>query len=391
MGNEEAPELGRPPHHFQSELASLISESRAFAVAEDLDSISILLSDWLPSLRRLLDEASALLEGLEGLAGQAASGGLGIRQNWSRSTGTMIAPRAFEELSDLCFIALAECRASRRQLEPLTPASEPFTLLVVMERAQSRLSSSLCAVEARLALITGHESQTRYVDLGRKPLRARSLIARFRRRIASVAQLAGDDMERRMRSVGNGFAWLFGHDSFSSLRASDRLTARMLQERTLDWLRSRGSRDEGRRLWDDVQAFVELLRLINRRPEVVQHDFKIVLEVAGALADSDPHGPLPAAIVEPLNSILGRDEVLAEMLGQGVDSARVLARLLAVSEALLREGAAGGPDSGPPAVGPGGPASRGLPPAAGPGRLATPAAARPARPKGRGRTKRAVA
>ncbi len=347
MGNEELDTQGRPPRFFQDQLVELISASRAFAVAEDVDSITILLSDWLPSIRQLLADALAVLDSLENLAELANNGLVDVRQQWSRSTGVLIAPRAFEELADLCFIASTECRACQKQLEPMSSDSQPFTLLVVMERAQSRLSSSLCAVEVRLARMSGRTSQTRHVDLGRQSLRARGLIARFRRRLNSTAPQTGDDLQRTVRSIGNCFAWLLGHDHFSTLRASDRLTAKMLQQRTLSWLRCEDVRDEdGIRLWQDVSTFARLLELINRRPEIVQHDYKIVLEVTSVLADSDPHSPPPCAVVEPLYRILGRDELLDSMLGSDVDTARLLARLLEIYSLLAREGA-DFEDSGP--------------------------------------------
>ena len=395
MGDKTPVVLGLSPQDFQKKLARLIAEARAFAVAEDLESISVLLSDWLPDLRRQVAEAVAVLSDLEKIADLATGERADIRRGWSRDTGTLILPRAFEELADLCFVAAAECRACQRELEPLSDESEQFTLLVVMERSQSRLSGSLCAVEARLARMSGHDSRTRHVDLGRKTLRARGLIAQFRRRSASVARQAEDDVAKTLRSCGNSLAWLIGHDHFGNLRASDRLTAKLLHQRTLDWLRASGaSDDDGLRLWHDVSAFVELLRLINRRPEIVQHDLKIVLQAMSVLADSDPHGPLPCSVVEPLNSILGRDEVLDEMLGTDVDTARVLARLVEVYSVLERDGApAHDPGSGPPAGGFGGGELSGIAGASGKGRPEAPSAAgaRPPGPKAWGNGPRAVA
>ena len=409
----EVPEAWRlSPQHFQKKLADLISESRAFAVADDLDSISLLLSDWLPSIRRLFTEAMAVLEDLEEVVEQATSERADVRQSWSRATGTLILPRAFEELADLCFIAAVECRACLKELDGLSSESEQFTLLVVMERSQSRLSAGLYAVETRLARMSGRDSKTRHVDLGRKSLRARALIGRFRRRIASVSGQAENDMEKRVRAIGNSFAWLLGHDHFSNLRASDRLTAKVLHGRTLGWLRgarrprpssttcapplsahssSSGSiDDDGQRLLEDVTAFIELLGLINDRPEVVQHDLRNVLEIMSVLADSDPHGPLPCSVVGPLNSILGRDEELDEMLGTDADAARVLARLLKIYSMLEREGTAPGhPGPEPPTGGLGD--ATGAARAAGRGRLGSPAAGKRSGPEARGRKARVVA
>ena len=111
MGNE-APEVsGLTPQHFQSKLASLIAEARAFVIAEDEDSVSDLLRGWLPSMRLLLSKALAVLDELEEVMERATSTRDGVRTNWSRSANALIPPRAFEELSDLCFIAAAEGRA----------------------------------------------------------------------------------------------------------------------------------------------------------------------------------------------------------------------------------------------------------------------------------------
>lgn len=341
--------LARSPQHFQQQLAHLIAESRAFVVAEDAESVSLLLADWLPALRGILARALELLDGLEATAQKAKTDGVDIRQDWSRTTGTLILPRAFEELSDLCFIAGAESRASLKELEPLDTDSGPWVVIVAMERAQARLSSSLCAVEARLARMSGLRSQTSHVDLGRKSLRARKLVARLRQRLSSVVRQEESDIEKRVRTLGTSFAWMLGHDHFSNLRASDRLMVRELQERTVEWLRTSDSTEAGERLCCDAAAFVDLLPLINRRPEVVHHDFKIVLWALGLLADSDPHAPLPCSVVGPLSDIMGRDEQLDSMLVDGADASQVLTRLLEVYALLERDGAAtDDPDNNPP-------------------------------------------
>lgn len=343
---------GRSPQDFQASLTGLIAEARVFAVAEDDESISVLLNNGLPKFRRLAAEALAVLEDIETIASSAAGGRVDVRRGWSRGTGTLILPAAFEELADLCFIGASECRACRNELEALSSSSDPFTLLVVIERTQMRLSSSLCAVEARLANMSGRESKTRHVELGRKSLQSRHLLARLRRRMAGAA--CHDDMEQRLRSSAGIFAWLTGHDHFSHLRASDRLTARQLQRRILDWLRTRSPPgDDNRHLWQDVRAFVELVQLVNCRPEIVQHDFRIVLQVMSVLADMDPEGALPRSVAGRLNSILGRDELLDELLTGDVDTARVLARLFDIYAVLEREcaGQLRGPDAAPPPYG----------------------------------------
>lgn len=326
------------PQFYQQQLAHLIAESRGFSVAEDANSVTLLLSDWLPALRRILWRALELLDGLEATALEAKSAGAA----WSRSNETLILPQLFEELADLCFIAGAESRASLKELEPLDDESGPWVVIVALEGAQTRLSRSLCAVEARLARISGLRSQTRHVDLGRQSLRARKLAARLRQRLSSVVRHGECDIEKRVRSLGTSLAWLLGHDHFSDLRASNRFLVRELHERTVGWLRNTDSTEDGERLCCDAEAFIDLLPLINRRPEVVQHDFKIVLGALELLADADPHATLPSAMVAPLRKITGRDEPLDRMLAEGAPSGQVSSRLLELHALLERDGATSG-------------------------------------------------
>ena len=343
MGKRDTEALGHPPYYFQERFGDLVSEARAFAVAEDHDSISTLLSDWLPAIRRILTQALEDLADLDAVAKMGLRDLSGLREGWERATGTLILPRAFEEVSDLCFIATMECRASLTQLELLAPECEPFTLLVVMERAQAKLSDSLCAVETRLARICGRGSTTGHVDLSRRSLRARRLITRLRFRMASGERGAEDDHRKKIRSIGNSLTWLLGHDHFSDLLASERMSAKMLHRRILELLRDPDSSDDDARcLWQDATAFVELLKQINRRPELAHHDLETVVNLLSALTDADPRAPLPASIADLLGSLLGRDESLDEMLYADADIGRVLERLREIYRALEREGAVTG-------------------------------------------------
>ena len=330
------------PQQFQQKLAALISEARAVEVdADDSHARSF------PKIRHLLQESLALLDDLEQLADDALNGKVAADRQWTRRTGTLILPAAFSDLADLCFIARTELKASAQQLAASAQDDDPYGLLVALERSQGRLSRGLCAVEDRLARISGHASKTSHVDLLRKALQARTVIAKFRQRVATAARESESHGEKRLRSVGTSIAWLRGHDYFSSLRVSDQVMARRLHLRVLAWLQGPDSAEvDSLHLWQEITAFAELLNLINKRPELVQHDVKVLRGVIESVASSDLDGPLPSAVAERLRSLLGRDPPLDEMIGIGSDLSRVLARVQHLVETLERGAASLQPSVG---------------------------------------------
>ena len=92
-----------------------------------------------------------------------------------------------------------------------------------------------------------------------------------------------------------------------------------LQERILEWLRPEQRSDEiaGARLWSDVVAFVEMLRQVNRRQELLAHDAHLVAQLVGLLeaAQGSQVPSLPG-----LQRLEGLDEALdAALVGQPSD------------------------------------------------------------------------
>lgn len=331
---------GRSPQLWQTKLAGLISETRQMVVADHvLETAPALRFGLVSDACRLVQVAVGLLDRLEQLAEAAAAGEAPVEEAWARSTGTSMMPRAFEELANLSFMASAELRPCLKQLRNLSSEDEPFVQLAAVERAQTRLTRGLCAVEARLARMCGRPSKTRFVDLRRRSLEARRLIGKFRRR-TTASRRASAAVEERLRSAGTSIAWLVGHQHFSDLRGSDRLVGRQLHVKILDWLRSRDStEEEGRHLLQEIAAFTELLALINQRPELVEHDVEVLAELVESLASSDPEQLLPPAAAKRLDAVAGRDDSLDELRADAVELSRIMPRLLQVYAGLRREDA----------------------------------------------------
>jgi hypothetical protein len=106
---------------------------------------------------------------------------------------------------------------------------------------------------------------------------------------------------------------LVGWEVYPNLRVSDRLHLRELQRRILDWLRGPSDPAVGLRVWQDLEAFLQLLSLINRRQELIDHDHQIVIAASASVCTcTEPS--LPESTMQLLARLEGLDDDIDVLL-----------------------------------------------------------------------------
>jgi len=92
---------------------------------------------------------------------------------------------------------------------------------------------------------------------------------------------------------------------------------RELQTKVLVWLRGEDGFDcdAGKKLWQDVSTYADLLLQVNHRAELREHDGALLEKIYAGLFSSPPHPEsVPDAMRLELETLLGRDAELDELI-----------------------------------------------------------------------------
>lgn len=290
-------------HEAQASVARVVILARALSISEfDDHSAEAVRATLVPTVTRLLDQAIQKLTELD-------------------EASTEI----HHELGPLCFVVRGECRDCREALRAVTSSntSETTRLLVQAERSRHTLTRGLCAVERKLAEVTSTESKTRHIDFIRESRAVRRATTDLRRDLARIGDEDRSLMER-VRFAHRCLEALHRHEDFHRLRIYDRNIVRDLHERLDAWLEDpERTPEDGVSALNEVLNFGELLRAVNDRLELVEHDLEVLEDAARELAEIPSGEAPPARVVEHLGTLYGRDDVLDELL-QDDTHARVL-------------------------------------------------------------------
>jgi hypothetical protein len=246
------------------------------------------------------------------------------------------------DVGDIAFCAQLELRQRLHRLREVTTSRDAVALLGECDSALRRLFKGLCAIESALARKVGSEPLLDFTSELERSLRVRRCYARFTRKILELPPPTPETIVARLRAVGTAIAMLVGQDVYAELRMSDRLQLRLLQRRVLAWLRGAETRDAagGLELFSDVTTFLDMLKQVNRRQELVEHDAALAGELLGSLGPGAPE--VPQALLARLGALAGRDASIDGLLGSGQasDAAAWVSVLVALGYSR------GGSDSG---------------------------------------------
>ena len=228
--------------------------------------------------------------------------------------GRMISAEvANQEILDVLFLARAELRGARQELVN-GMGGDWLRLASSADAALRALKKSLIAVEAALYEFEGVEPPQRvWADL-EVSLAVRRLYGRLRRDLLSMDEPERGELPGRLERAARRFRALRDSDIYPLLRFDDRQTFGRLRLRIEDWLHGERRVDEGQRIWQDLSGFLELLKEVNYRQELRQHD-RNRLRKAYRHLFGPPSAPPPATSVrEELEPLVGLDPDLDAIL-----------------------------------------------------------------------------
>ncbi|HEV8629576.1 MAG TPA: hypothetical protein VGV61_04600 [Thermoanaerobaculia bacterium] len=301
-----------------------------------------------PRLAAAIEEAMALLQSAHDHYERAGRQGEQVADVASLDDiGRLISTEvAGQEITDLLFLARTELRGA---LQDLIAAIDQEDFLRVASSCDSGLRTlkrTLISVESALYDFEGLEPPTRQWSDLEVSLKTRRLYAELRREILRAVQPRDDRLPDRLAAVHDRLDRLRELDFYPLLRFDDRVTMRELRRRLSGWVIAEPhDLVAGRRLWQDLVGFGELLKEINHRQELRQHDRMLVRRAYHQLFGRSAHvHQVHEDLLYQLDALHGLDDELDSLLLRREQGelgrwrevlARLLQRLSTTAESLV--------------------------------------------------------
>jgi hypothetical protein len=318
---------------LSAEIVKLFSETERIGIRrfEESDSAE-LVAQLTPSVLALIERACDILRILleryesEEDALDAAMEAEGIPEGEILQLRSAPRPPA-AVIGDLSFVAIAELRQHLHRLQAHRPSSERKEILSDCGSALRAIRKSLYAIEPLLCAV---ERTPRLLPprLGTS-LEVRRQYHKLWSFVASTVDVDSSTVRSSLRGAGTRIAMLSGCEIFHHLREDDRFRIRELQGRILEWLRDGDDEVAAVQLWQDFALFVEMLRQVNLREELLEHDRKVLRAATAALAERGEEAV--SEVCQMLAMIAGVDDALDQLVRRGPRAAQ-----LAVELARLR-------------------------------------------------------
>lgn len=227
-----------------------------------------------------------------------------------------------------------------RVLERALGAAQPGAdnLVFVGSSLLRKTCRGLSAVDRELAALLLSEPRFPVQSSAASALRVRKAYAWFRRGVDFHNEPNPTEIVKVIRGLGTRIATLVGKAEYAELRPDDRILFARLQQRVLQWLgQPTPTYEEGRRLWDDYRAMVDMLRQVNLRAELIAHDAKLASELLSELVTLNDAQRPGARFFERLAALEGLDEELDRQLAErSTASIEVIVRVLERAVATAR-------------------------------------------------------
>ncbi|MEM1180377.1 MAG: hypothetical protein AAGM22_18685 [Acidobacteriota bacterium] len=222
-----------------------------------------------------------------------------------------------QEVADLAFVCRTELVELEKSLRQASEAKNLWKTAAEADRAVARAIRAMIPIESSLREYAGLDPIERtWFDLD-DALAIRRRFVDFWLECKRRGNPEGPDLKTAFQVFSQGIADLRQDALYPYLRIDDRLQIRSLQKRILAHMEkdpeSRGL--EGRRLWQDLVGFFDLLMHIQRREELREHDRLLVGRVCRLLFDLK-HLPehLPQETHEQLRSLASLEPTLDVLL-----------------------------------------------------------------------------
>ncbi|MBK7535569.1 MAG: hypothetical protein IPI49_09425 [Myxococcales bacterium] len=225
--------------------------------------------------------------------------------------------------ADVAFMAQAELRQHQQRLQTHSVAGDVQEMISDCGSALRAILKSLYAMEPLLCAI---EQLSPFLP---SHLGTSLEVRRHYRKLWAFANAVGDvtadTVRAALRGAGTRISILAGSEVYSLLREDDRFYIRELQLRILEWLRSGTDHAAAVRIWQDFALFVEILRQINLREELIGHDRVVLRRAMEALAARGAEAL--EEVTAALRPALGVDDKLDEVLLSGAGATALLREL----------------------------------------------------------------
>lgn len=318
--------MQRPFADLQASIAALATRVEAVDIRRfESYPPEILVSELAPLVRTLLAEAHVVVadvvETCEREAGAPAAdegNAPGPYAPFEAALDTAVERRkewSVAAVGDIGFLAGLELRQRLERLERLSglvPRGSHHVLVGECDSALRRIRKALMTIDRALSQAGVTEARLDFASELEVSLDVRRTYAKLRRRVQAIGPPEGDTFYVQLRAIGTALATVVGWKGYSNLRVRDRMQMRELQRRLLDWFRTERDPTEGRRLWQDLDYFVQMLADVNRRQELEEHDARVVEQAWPVVATTD--GALPSSTMTALASLEGLDEEIDRLL-----------------------------------------------------------------------------
>lgn len=247
---------------------------------------------------------------------------------WIPHSTDQLLPR----VADVCFAGGIELRRVHRELVA-APAAER---LVAAETALRKVRRAIRAVleaarETGASDVLGgvHRGQHQVSDVA-SGLAVRRLYSSFRRALRDPVDDSPEAVLMAVRYAAGAMATMVASPDYPDVRASDRAVLRELRERALRWARGERSVVAGMNLLADLRTCGDLLRGINRRQELREHDHALLEKLRFG-----PNGDL-GVWMEAVESLIGIDDTLDELIERMRGDATMVSAVIARLEELYQ-------------------------------------------------------
>lgn len=218
--------------------------------------------------------------------------------------------------ADIAFIAKLEIQGLEREVYISGRELDGWRLLELCERVRRHVVKATTALRRTLGseqgIVLGKDEI--YVTELVRSIRVRRRYAIFRKQVEDAGATCAERPLACMRMVGTSIAILVCRPEYRDFRIGDRMLMRSIQKVLLEYLGDpNGLPQTGQRIWQDVLGALEIMKQVNRRPELLEHDH-IMLEALEARLEHIHLGDDPSELLERAQSLLGRDEELDRLV-----------------------------------------------------------------------------
>lgn len=213
-------------------------------------------------------------------------------------------------VADVAFMAITELRQHRLRLTAHQATMAAQEIVSSCGSALRAIKKSLYAIEPVLCELEQH------AEILPPRLQTSLAVRRHYHKLWTFASGIGtvndQSVRAALRGAGTRIAILVGNDVYDLLREDDRFRIRDLQTRILAWLGSSEDPAAALRIWQDFALFVEMLRQINLREELVDHDRDVLRRAITALRQ--PSAVASPSLLDELCTLKGVDDELDRVL-----------------------------------------------------------------------------